>query len=76
MLLTLATLAVLAQGPQKCVTVGGARVCGYECAENGVQAQCAQTPSGVCAKNSAQVVCFDPPMRGGSSACLEAAGAR
>ncbi|MDP2270040.1 MAG: hypothetical protein Q8N23_28460 [Archangium sp.] len=62
MLLTLAALAVFAQGPQKCVTVGGNRVCGYECADNGVRAQCTQTPAGVCAKNSTQVMCFDPPL--------------
>lgn len=62
MLLTLATLAILAQPAQKCLTVGGQRTCGYECAENGARAQCAQTPAGVCAKNSSQVTCFDPPL--------------
>lgn len=62
MLLTLATLAVLTQSGQKCVTVGGTRTCGIECVENGVRAQCTQTPVGVCSKNSTQVVCFDPPL--------------
>jgi hypothetical protein len=56
------TLTLLSQAGQKCVTVSSTRVCGYECAENGSSAQCTQTPFGVCAKNSAQVVCFDPPL--------------
>ncbi len=62
MVLALAAMAVLAQSGQKCVTVGGTRTCGYECAENGAKAACAQTPNGVCGKNSAMVTCFDPPL--------------
>lgn len=63
MFLPLATLAViLAQPAQKCVTVGGTRSCGFECVDNGVRAQCTQSRVGVCAKNSTQVVCFDPPI--------------
>ena len=60
MVLTLLTLSMLAQ--QKCVTVGATRTCGYECVDNGARGQCSQTPAGVCAKNSSQVVCFDPPL--------------
>lgn len=62
MLLTLVTIAVLAQPAQKCVTVGGTRTCGFECVDNGARGQCTQTFAGVCAKNSSQVLCFDPPL--------------
>lgn len=55
-------LVVLSQSGQKCVTVGGTRTCGYECVDNGARAACMQTPVGVCAKNSSQVVCFDPAL--------------
>jgi hypothetical protein len=61
MLVALA-LVVLSQSGQKCVTVGGTRTCGYECIENGARGACMQTPVGVCAKNSSQVVCFDPAL--------------
>jgi len=60
MVLAFVALAVLSQSDQKCLTVSGTRVCGYGCVENGVRAACAQTHSGVCAKNSTQVMCFDP----------------
>ncbi|MFZ5439927.1 MAG: hypothetical protein ACOZQL_07945 [Myxococcota bacterium] len=53
-------LVVLAQAPQ-CVTVGGARVCGYGCIENGSTAACAKSPQGVCARSGSQLTCFDPP---------------
>ncbi len=59
-MLFLALIAVLSQTGPKCVTTGSTRVCGYDCAENGATAQCAQTPSGVCGKNSSAVLCFDP----------------
>lgn len=62
MLPTLLALAVLAQPTQKCVTTGATRVCGYECVDNGSSAACAQTPAGVCQKNSSRVTCFDPPL--------------
>lgn len=62
MVFALVTLAVLAQSGQKCVTVSGTRSCGYECVDNGVRAACAQTLAGVCAKNSSQAICFDPPL--------------
>lgn len=61
MLTTLLLSAALAQAPQ-CVTSNGARVCGFSCLDNGATAQCAQTPEGVCAKNSSVVTCFDPPL--------------
>jgi hypothetical protein len=57
------TLALaLAQAPtQGCITVNGARICGFGCIDNGSQGACAKTPLGVCAKNSGSVTCFDPP---------------
>ncbi len=61
MLLTVISWWLLAQPVQKCVTVNGTRSCGYECIDNGERAQCTQSPTGVCAKNSQTVVCFDPP---------------
>jgi hypothetical protein len=61
MLLPVLVVMLLAQD-QKCVTVNSTRACGFECLENGVSAQCAQTALGVCAKNSSKVTCFDPPV--------------
>jgi hypothetical protein len=57
------TLALaLAQTPtQGCITVGGQRVCGYSCVDNGSRGACAKTELGVCAKNGSNITCFDPP---------------
>ena len=61
----------------KCTPSGNGRfVCGYGCAIAGGQVACAQTPDGTCdTAGPGQPQCFDPPVRGGSAACLEAAAA-
>ncbi len=59
-----------------CVKQSGTLVCGYHCAVGGAQASCAATPDGSCdTAGPGKPVCFDPPVRGGSAACLEAAAA-
>lgn len=56
------TTLLLTQAPD-CISVLGARVCGYSCkTANGVDGRCAATPSGVCQLHAGKVVCFDPPV--------------
>lgn len=59
-----------------CVRQSGSLFCGYQCARAGDEVACAKTPDGTCDTGGpGKPVCFDPPVRGGSSACLEAAAA-
>jgi len=44
-----------------CVTSYGQTACGYQCASNYDQVQCAQTPFGACRANEGNVACWDPP---------------
>lgn len=61
----------------QCVKQSGNVICGYSCTRAGDEIACAKTPDGSCDTNGpGKPVCFDPPMRGGSAACLEAAGAK
>ncbi|MBL8914955.1 MAG: hypothetical protein JNM17_29890 [Archangium sp.] len=61
----------------KCVPTGGSfMTCGYTCATASSTTVCSQTPDGTCDTNGpGKPQCFDPPARGGSAACLEAAAA-
>ena len=60
-----------------CVQQSGSVFCGYACARAGDEVNCARTPDGTCDTGGpGKPVCFDPPVRGGSSACLEAAAQR
>lgn len=61
----------------KCIPVGnGALACGYTCATASGATVCSLTPEGTCDnKGPGLPQCFDPPARGGSAACLEAAAA-
>ncbi len=61
----------------QCVTASGRVVCGYNCKVAGAEVACAQTPDGTCDTNGpGKPTCFDPPVRGGSAACLEASAGR
>lgn len=60
-MLALTLFTLLSQSPQQCITVNNARVCGFNCVENGSSGACSQTPQGVCAKSTSSVLCFDPP---------------
>ncbi|MDB4970832.1 MAG: hypothetical protein JWN44_6521 [Myxococcales bacterium] len=44
-----------------CVTRGSQIACGYKCSSNLNQLACAQTPEGMCAATTNEVVCWDPP---------------
>lgn len=57
-----------------CVRASGSQlVCGYDCKQAGATVACAKTPDGKCDTGGSTPVCFDPPVRGGTAACLEAA---
>lgn len=56
----------------ECVNASGRVVCGYHCVTAGTTVGCALTPNGSCdTKGSGGPTCFDPPVRGGTAACLE-----
>lgn len=60
----------------KCVRSPNGPECGYECKQAGATVACAKTPDGTCdTSGPSGPVCFDPPVRGGTAACLEAAAA-
>jgi len=60
----------------QCLPQSGSFVCGYKCAVAGAESNCAQTPDGSCDTGApGKPTCFDPPVRGGTNACLEAATA-
>jgi hypothetical protein len=60
-----------------CLKQGSAVFCGYQCTRAGDEIACAKTPDGTCdTQGPGKPVCFDPPVRGGSAACLEAAASR
>jgi hypothetical protein len=46
--------------PPDCVMRRGELTCGYRCQASGDNAECAQTPDGVCRASSRGVVCWDP----------------
>lgn len=61
-MLTLALMVLAQAGSPECLTVGGARTCGYDCKKVGGVVRCAQTPQGVCLQGSEGVLCYDPPL--------------
>lgn len=61
----------------QCVVASGRMVCGYNCKTGGTEVACAQTPDGTCdTAGPGKPVCFDPPVRGGSAACIEASAGK
>ena len=60
-----------------CLKKGTSVFCGYACARAGDEIACARSPDGSCDTGGpGKPACFDPPVRGGSAACLEAAASR
>lgn len=62
-MLTTALVLVLTQSPPatECRSSGGKLACGYHCRAELGDAQCSQTPEGLCTSLETKVVCWDPP---------------